>query len=198
MFFLFSCSCFPVLVPLFLGFPRFWFPPFLVSPVFGFLRFWFPPFWFPLFLVSPVFGFPCFWFPRFGFPSFLVSPVFGFPRFGSPIFGFPRFWFCFWALAFLPFLALALLFLVKSSEASFSVHNIIRCKFTNNYYIAQSFSLILPSSLNSSLFPLILPPSPYLSKRHLSEFKNAILASVAALDFVACQSKKAANIHNRR
>ena len=92
---------------------------------------------------------------------------------------------------------LVLLFLVKSSEASFSVHNIIRCKFTNNYYIAQSFSLILPSSLNSSLFPLILPPPPYLSKRHLSEFKNAILASAATLDFVACQSKKAANIHNR-
>ena len=168
MFFLFSCSCFPVLVPR-SGSPVL-VSLFLVSPVLV-----------PPFLVSPVFGSP-----------FLVSPRFGSPVFGSPVFGF-----VFWALAFLPFLALALLFLVKSSEASFSVHNIIRCKFTNNYYIAQSFSLILPSSLNSSLFPLILPPPPYLSKRHLSEFENAILASVAALDFVACQSKKAANIHNR-
>ena len=170
MFFLFSCSCFSRSCFSRFGFPCFGFPPFLVSPVLV-----------SSVLVSSVLGFPRFWFPRFG----------------SPIFGFPRFWFCFWALAFLPFLALALLFLVKSSEASFSVHNIIRCKFTNNYYIAQSFSLILPSSLNSSLFPLILPPPPYLSKRHLSEFENAILASVAALDFVACQSKKAANIHNR-
>ena len=170
MFFLFSCSCFSRSCFSRFGFPCFGFPPFLVSPVLV-----------SSVLVSSVLGFPRFWFPRFG----------------SPIFGFPRFWFCFWALAFLPFLALALLFLVKSSEASFSVHNIIRCKFTNNYYIAQSFSLILPSSLNSSLFPLILPPPPYLSKRHLSEFENAILASVAALDFVACQSKKAAYIHNR-
>ena len=171
---MFSCSCFSRSCFSRFGFPCLGFPPFggfprLVPP------FWFPCFWFPPFLVLR------FWFPPFWFPCFW----------------FPRFWFCFWALAFLPFLALALLFLVKSSEAPFSVHNIIRCKFTNNYYIAQSFSLILPSSLNSSLFPLILPPPPYLSKRHLSEFENAILASVAALDFVACQSKKAANIHNR-